>query len=178
MTASRSIDACHSFLNRRRRFLYRAESIERAFLIMLTARARPPFDYRVLAAANGVGERASDRLFTRWKKSLSRCCECCPSMRCLACRTDHKGFTWPRNHARSTTMLNRNEQPLPRDNVPTGCWPKFKNRCRYEGSLRVLEVTNVLGDDSVTRRIIFLTCFLRYSCSYSLFKFEPYLADA
>ncbi|XP_043511072.1 protein stum isoform X2 [Frieseomelitta varia] len=83
----------------------------------------------VLAAANGVGERAPDRLLTRWKRSLSRCCECCPSMRCLACRTDPKGLTWPRSHAR-TTLVNRNEQPLTRDNVPAGCWPKFKNRCR------------------------------------------------
>ncbi|CAK9830861.1 Protein stum [Anthophora retusa] len=84
----------------------------------------------VLAAANGVGDRAPDRLFTRWKRSLSRCCECCPSMRCLACRTDPKGFTWPRNHARSNATVNRNEQPLPRENVPSGCWSKFKNRCR------------------------------------------------
>ncbi|XP_033188631.1 mechanosensory transduction mediator stumble [Bombus vancouverensis nearcticus] len=84
----------------------------------------------VLAAANGVGERAPDRLLTRWKRSLSRCCECCPRMRCLACRTDPKGLTWPGNHARSTTLVNRNEQPLARDNVPAGCWPKFKNRCR------------------------------------------------
>ncbi|XP_026669114.1 protein stum [Ceratina calcarata] len=88
----------------------------------------------VPTAANGVGERAPERFFTRWKRSLSRCCECCPRMRCLACRTDPKGFAWTRNHARMTTIVNRDEQqqqqPPASDSVPAGCWSKFKNRCR------------------------------------------------
>ncbi|CAL7946078.1 unnamed protein product [Xylocopa violacea] len=87
-------------------------------------------DPTVLAAANGVGEQPSDRLFTRWRRSLSRCCDCCPSMRCLACRTDPKGFTWPRHHARTPAMVSRNEQPPAADDAPAGCWPKLKNRCR------------------------------------------------
>ncbi|XP_053981328.1 protein stum [Hylaeus volcanicus] len=88
----------------------------------------------VLAAANGVGERPPERLFTRWKRSLSRCCECCPSMRCLACRTNPKGLAWPGSNARTTTVADRNEpaqQPTAaRDDIPAGCWQKFKNRCR------------------------------------------------
>ncbi|XP_076177644.1 mechanosensory transduction mediator stumble [Ptiloglossa arizonensis] len=88
----------------------------------------------VLAAANGVGERPPERLFARWKRSLSRCCECCPSMRCLACRTNPKGLAWPGKHARTTDVAEGNQaaqQPVAaRNNVPAGCWPKFKNRCR------------------------------------------------
>lgn len=53
-------------------------------------------------------------------------------MRCLACRTDSKGLTWPGNHARIMRIVtNRNEQLSARENVPAGCWSKFKNRCRY-----------------------------------------------
>ncbi|XP_043799322.1 protein stum [Apis laboriosa] len=84
----------------------------------------------VLGAANGIGEGIPERLLTRWRRSLSRCCECCPSMRCLACRTDSKGLTWPGNHARIMRIVNRNEQLSARENVPAGCWSKFKNRCR------------------------------------------------
>ncbi|XP_076220577.1 mechanosensory transduction mediator stumble [Nomia melanderi] len=88
----------------------------------------------VLAAANGVGEQPPERFFTRWKRSLSRCCECCPSMRCLACRTNPKGLAWSRNNPRTTTLAGRNEvgqQPAAaRDVGSVGCWPKFKNRCR------------------------------------------------
>ncbi|XP_029040774.2 protein stum isoform X1 [Osmia bicornis bicornis] len=87
----------------------------------------------VLAAANGVGERPPEKLFTRWKRSWDRCGECCRSMRCLACRTNPKGLAWPGKHSRITTLTNRNEQ-LPAnnasDNAPVGCWPKFKDRCR------------------------------------------------
>ncbi|XP_076667961.1 mechanosensory transduction mediator stumble isoform X2 [Andrena cerasifolii] len=90
----------------------------------------------VLTAANGVGERPPDRLLARWKRSLSRCCECWPSMRCLACRTNPKGLAWPRNTSRTTVVSNRNQasqQPATNateEGAPTGCWPKFKNRCR------------------------------------------------
>ncbi|XP_076245541.1 mechanosensory transduction mediator stumble [Calliopsis andreniformis] len=90
-------------------------------------------DPAVLAAANGVGERPPEKFLARWKRSLSRCCECCPRMRCLACRTDPKGLPWPRNNTRTTFVANRNEtgqQPAARDAAPAGCWPKFKNRCR------------------------------------------------
>ncbi|XP_076645585.1 mechanosensory transduction mediator stumble isoform X2 [Halictus rubicundus] len=125
-----------------RRLLYRevdrSRRPSRRFLIMLTAwvGVRPPFDCRVLVAANGVSERPPERFFTRWKRSLSRCCQCCPSMRCLACRTHPKGLAWPRNNTRTTTMVTtRNEteqQPAAaRDSGSAGgCWPKFKNRCR------------------------------------------------
>lgn len=53
LIASRSIDACHSLLNRRRRPLYRAESIEQPFLIMLTARGAAAFRLQ----GTGSGER-------------------------------------------------------------------------------------------------------------------------
>lgn len=119
------------FLNRK--LVYRIDRASVFFLIMLTAsnRVRSSFDYRVLGAANGIGEGVPERLLTRWRRSLSRCCECCPSMRCLACRTDSKGLTWPGNHARIMRIVNRNEQLSARENVPAGCWSKFKNRCRY-----------------------------------------------
>ncbi|XP_078041398.1 mechanosensory transduction mediator stumble [Augochlora pura] len=88
----------------------------------------------VLVAANGVSERPPERFFTRWKRSLNRCCQCCPSMRCLACRTNPKGLAWPRNNTRTTTVTTTNEvgqQPAAvRDTGSVGCWPKFKNRCR------------------------------------------------
>ncbi|XP_076297890.1 mechanosensory transduction mediator stumble [Lasioglossum baleicum] len=88
----------------------------------------------VLVAANGVSERPPERFFTRWKRSLSRCCQCCPSMRCLACRTHPKGLAWPRNNTRTTMVTTRNEteqQPAATaDSGSAGCWPKFKNRCR------------------------------------------------
>lgn len=115
-----------------RRIIDRASVFFFFFLIMLTAsnRVRSSFDCRVLGAANGIGEGVPERLLTRWRRSLSRCCECCPSMRCLACRTDSKGLTWPGNHARIMRIVSRNEQLSARENVPAGCWSKFKNRCR------------------------------------------------
>ncbi|XP_033340186.2 mechanosensory transduction mediator stumble [Megalopta genalis] len=88
----------------------------------------------VLVAANGVSERPAERFFTRWKRSLGRCCQCCPSMRCLACRTNPKGLAWPRNNARAATVTATDEvgqqAAAARDSGSVGCWPKFKNRCR------------------------------------------------
>ncbi|XP_076622370.1 mechanosensory transduction mediator stumble [Colletes latitarsis] len=88
----------------------------------------------VLGAANGVGERPPDGFFARCKRSLGRCCECCPSMRCLACRTNPKGLAWPGNNVRTINVADTNEaarQPaVERNDAPVGCWSKFKNGCR------------------------------------------------
>ncbi|XP_014489536.1 PREDICTED: protein stum-like [Dinoponera quadriceps] len=100
----------------------------------------------VLTSSNEK-QRDNERLLTRWGRSLSRYCKCCPGMRCLACRRDPKGLLWTRNQGRMTVISDDSTPPVaavpfnvslspppppppPPATNASSCWSKLKTRCR------------------------------------------------